>query len=427
MLFHQIAYLHIAKITEKNGNLVSSNKSIQIIIKHRKSGLIMRKKYLKLFAAAVIISSPFIFHSCNEEDDVEKIAIVGIAQDPANFKGEVANGQVVTLDATKVYVLNGAVRVKNGGKLVIPAGTRIVATAGADSYVLVEQGGQIYANGTPASPVTFNASAATPGSWGGVIICGKAPINTGTTGTTEVGNASYGGTAATDNSGSLTYVRIENAGISYATNKNFNGLSLYGIGSDTKVENIAVVNGAEDGIQIYGGTVNVTNIVSVSNADDALVWTDGWVGTASNIYTKRRTSGTGNTGIKGLSNAANTDASPRSNPVIKNVTLIGGTTGESQAIKLSAGTYSSFENVVLSNWTDGLSLESDSTVTHFNGQSKIKDVLFDTNVTNKITAKATDGSNVAIQSSTYNEKADATGAGNQLASPAWAIGWSSLQ
>lgn len=387
----------------------------------------MKKNYLKLFAAAVIISSPFIFQACTEDEDVATIAVVGIAQDPANFKGDVANGQVVTLDATKVYVLNGAVRVKSGGKLVIPAGTRIVATAASDSYIMVEQGAQIYANGTSASPVTFNSSAATAGSWGGIIICGKAPINTGATGTTEVGNASYGGTAATDNSGSLTYVRIENAGINFATGKNFNGLSLYGVGSDTKVENIAVVNGAEDGIQIYGGTVNLSNIVSVSNADDAFVWTDGWIGTASNIYTKRRTSGSGNTGIKGINNAASADASPRSNPIIKNVTLLGGATGESQAITLTAGTYANFENVILSNWTDGFSLESDSTVTYINGQSKIKDVFFDTNVTNKMTAKATDGSDVTIQASTYNEKADATGAGNQLASPAWAIGWSSLQ
>lgn len=387
----------------------------------------MKKNYLKLIIAAVIISSSFIFHSCTEDDDVATIAVVGIAQDPANFKGDITSGQVVTLDATKVYVLKGAVKVKDGGKLVIPAGTRIVATAAAESYILVEQGGQIYANGTSASPVTFNSSAATAGSWGGIIICGKAPINTGTTGSTEIGNASYGGTAATDNSGSLTYVRIENAGINFATGKNFNGLSFYGVGSDTKVENIAVVNGAEDGIQIYGGTVNLSNIVSVSNADDAFVWTDGWIGTASNIYTKRRTSGTGNTGIKGINNAANADASPRSNPIIKNVTLIGGTTGESQAIRLYSGTYASFENVVVSNWTDGFSLESDSTVTYINGQSKIKDVFFDTNVTNKMTAKATDGSNVTIQSSTYNEKSDATGAGNQLANPAWAIGWSSLQ
>lgn len=387
----------------------------------------MRKNYLKLFIAAAVISFSSIIYSCSEDEDTATIEVVGIAQDPANFKGEVTDGQVVTLDATKVYVLNGAVRVKSGGKLVIPAGTRIVATAGAESYVVIEQGGQIFANGTPASPVTFNSSAAAAGTWGGVMICGRAPINTGATATSEVGNASYGGTAATDNSGSLTYVRIENAGISYATDKNFNGLSLYGVGSDTKVENIAVVNGAEDGIQMYGGTVNISNIVSISNADDAFVWTDGWIGTATNLYTKRRTSGTGNTGIKGLNNATNADASPRSNPIIKNVTILGGTSGESQAIRLYSGTYANFDNVVLSNWTDGFSLENNSTVTYINGQSKIQNVFFDTNVTNKMTAKATDGSTVTILPSTYTEKSDATGAGNKLASPAWAIGWSTLQ
>lgn len=387
----------------------------------------MRKNYLKLFIAAAVISFSSIIHSCSEDEDTATIEVVGIAQDPANFKGEVTDGQVVTLDATKVYVLNGAVRVKSGGKLVIPAGTRIVATAGAESYVVIEQGGQIFANGTPASPVTFNSSAAAAGTWGGVMICGRAPINTGATATSEVGNASYGGTAATDNSGSLTYVRIENAGISYATDKNFNGLSLYGVGSDTKVENIAVVNGAEDGIQMYGGTVNISNIVSISNADDAFVWTDGWIGTATNLYTKRRTSGTGNTGIKGLNNATNADASPRSNPIIKNVTILGGTSGESQAIRLYSGTYANFDNVVLSNWTDGFSLENNSTVTYINGQSKIQNVFFDTNVTNKMTAKATDGSTVTILPSTYTEKSDATGAGNKLASPAWATGWSTLQ
>lgn len=388
----------------------------------------MKKNYLKLFIAAAVISfSSVLIHSCSEDEETATIEVVGIAQDPANFKGEVTDGQVVTLDPTKVYVLNGAVRIKSGGKLVIPAGTRIVATAGAESYIIVEQGGQIYANGTPASPVTFNSSAATAGTWGGVMICGKAPINTGTTAATEAGNASYGGTVATDNSGSLTYVRIENAGITFAADKRFNGLSLYGVGSDTKVENIALVNGAEDGIQLYGGTVNLSNIVSISNEDDAFVWTDGWIGTATNIYTKRRTSGTGNTGIKGINNTLNADASPRSNPTIKNVTLLGGTTGESQAVRLYSGTYANFENVILSNWTDGFSIESDPTVTFINGQSKIKDVFFDTNVTNKMTATATDGSIITILPSSYSEKSDATGAGNKLASPAWAIGWSTLQ
>lgn len=383
----------------------------------------MKKNHFKIIFAAIIIGTSLVINSCSKDDDeIGTIAVVGIAQDPSNFKGEVTNGQIVTLDATKVYVLNGSVRVKDGGKLVIPAGTRIVATAGAQSYILVEQGGQIYANGTINSPVSFTSSAATTGTWGGLVICGKAPINTGTTSSSEIGNAMYGGTSTTDNSGSLTYVKIENAGIDFATGIKFNGLSLFGIGSDTKVENIALINGAEDGIQIYGGTVNVSNIVSVGNENDAFVWTNGWKGTGTNIFTKRKASGTGNAGIKGINNAANSAATPISEPVIKNVTVLGGTTGQSNAIRLESGSYASFENIVISNWTNGFSLDSNSTITYINGQSKIKDVFFDTNVTNKAVATGT-----TIAADTYTEKADAAGAGSATASPAWTTGWSTLQ
>lgn len=387
----------------------------------------MKKNCLSIFAAVLIFGSAFVINSCSKEDDeIATTAVVGIAQDPNNFKGDVNSGQVVTLDPTKVYVLNGTVKVKDGGKLVIPAGTRIVATAGASSYVLVEQGGQIYANGTPASPVSFTSSAATPGTWGGIIICGKAPINTGTTGTSEVGTAIYGGTSAADNSGSLTYVRIENAGINFSTTVKFNGLSLFGVGSGTKVENIALISGAEDGIQLYGGSVNVTNIVSVGNDDDAFVWTDGWIGTANSVFTQRKTNGTGNTGIKGINNASNSSATPVSSPTLKNITLLGGTSGESNAISLSSGTYASFDNVVVSNWAKGFNITGDATVTYLNGQSKITNVFFDTNVTSKIMATSTAGATVTLLSNTYTEKSDATGAGNKMGNPAWAIGWSGL-
>jgi hypothetical protein len=383
----------------------------------------MKKNHLKLIIAAFAIGTLFTVYSCSKDDDeIATIIPVGIAQDPNNFKGDVTNGQVVTLDATKVYVLNGSIRVKDGGKLVIPAGTRIVATAGAASYIIVEQGGQLYANGTAASPVLFTSSETTGGSWGGIVICGKAPINTGTTSSSEIGNTTYGGTSETDNSGSLTYVRIEYAGADFATNKQFNGLSLFGIGNGTKVENIALRNGAEDGIQIYGGTVNVSNIVSIGNENDAFVWTDGWVGNGTNIYTQRRTNGTGNIGINGINNATNPDASPRSNPTIKNITLLGRTSGTSDAINLASGTYATFENVVLSNWTTGFNLDSSSTITYFNGESKIADVFFDTNVTTPITATGT-----TIADDTYTEKTDATGAGNVAATPAWATVWSGLQ
>lgn len=386
---------------------------------------IMKKNHLKIIAA-LIISSSLAIYSCNNDDDnIATIAPVGIAQDPDNFKGDITSGQIVTLNPIRTYVLTGTINIKDGGKLVIPAGTRIVATAGASSYILVEQGGQIYANGTNASPVLFTSSTKMPGSWGGLVICGKAPVNTGAPNASELGNSPYGGTADTDNSGSLNYVKIEYAGADY-NGKKFNGLSLFGIGNGTKVENIATLNGADDGIEIYGGTVAVSNIVSVGNADDAFSYTDGWVGSATNVYTKRKADGTGNTGIKGINNANSHDASPRSNPTIKNATFIGGSTGESSGMKLKQGTFATIDNVVASDWSTGIDIENDASVTYFNGTKKITDVLFD-NTTTKVSLKSTAGADVPIIDTTFTEKTDATGAGNGILTPAWATGWSGLQ
>ncbi len=388
----------------------------------------MKKSYLKLIAAAFIISTTTVaFVSCsNDDDEIPVVTPTGIASNPNDFKGEVKSGETVTLDATKIYKITGAVIVRDGGKLVIPAGTKLEASGGTSAFVVVEQGGQLFANGTATAPVVFTSPAATPGSWGGVVICGRAPINKGTTATSEVGNATYGGTVANDNSGSMTYVRIEYAGAIFTGEKEFNGLSLFGVGNATKIDNISLVNGSDDGIEFFGGTVNVSNIVSIYNEDDAFDWTEGWNGTATNIYTKRRANGVGNRGIEADNNSNNRDASPRSNPTIKNATFIGSTSGESDGMKLREGTYASIDNVVLSNWTTGINVEHDQSVAYFNGANKVTKVKFE-NVATKASVKATSGSPAAtLLPNTYTEDDSATGAGNGTAAPTWASGWAGL-
>ncbi len=388
----------------------------------------MKKSYLKLIAAAFIISTTTVtFVSCsNDDDEIPVVSPTGIASNPNDFKGEVKSGETVTLDAAKIYKITGSVIVRDGGKLVIPAGTKLEASGGTSSFVVVEQGGQIFANGTASAPVVFTSPAATPGSWGGVVLCGRAPINKGTTATSEVGNATYGGTIANDNSGSLTYVRIEYAGAIFTGEKEFNGLSLFGVGNGTKIDNVSMVNGSDDGIEFFGGTVNVSNIVSIYNEDDALDWTEGWNGTATNIYSKRRANGVGNRGIEADNNANNRDANPRSNPTIKNATFIGSTSGEADGMKLREGTYATIDNVVLSNWTTGINVEHDQSVAFFNGANKITNVKFD-NITTKASVKATSGSPAAtLLDKTYTENANATGAGNGTSTPTWAGGWAGL-
>lgn len=393
----------------------------------------MKKNTLKLLAAAFIMSTTaVVFHSCSDNDDDEELIInpgtgTGIASDPSNFKGEIKSGENVTLDATKLYKLTGSVIVRGGGTLTIPAGTRIEANGGTSAYIVVEQNAKIFANGTATNPVVFTSPNTTPGSWGGLVICGKAPINRGTTATSEVGESIYGGTVANDNSGSLKFVRIEYAGAIFTGTKEFNGLSLFGVGNGTVIDNVSLVNGSDDGIEFFGGTVNVSNIVSIYNEDDAFDWTEGWNGTATNIYTKRRANGVGNRGIEADNNADNKDANPRSNPTIKNATFIGGMQYESDGMKLREGTYATIDNVVLSNWTTGINVEHDQSVTYFNGQSKITRVKFD-NVTTKASVKATTGSAAAtLLPNTYTEDANATGAGNGTNAPTWAAGWAGIQ
>ncbi|WP_144282157.1 hypothetical protein [Chryseobacterium echinoideorum] len=385
----------------------------------------MKKNLLTIILLSFTLS--ISIHSCSKDEETfASIVPVGIALDPNNFKGEVKNGETVTLDAMINYKLSGSVVIKSGGILVIPAGTIITATEGTSSYVLVEQGGKIYLNGTSVSPVVFTSENPDSENWGGVIICGKAPVNNGISGITEIGNAAYGGTDSDDNSGSLNYVRIEYAGAEFTSGKRFNGLSLYGVGNETKIENIATVNNDEDGMEIYGGTVNISNIVSIGNTNNAISFRDGWIGTATNIYTKRKTDGSGNLGLKGINNDLNDNALPQSNPTIKNATFIGANAGDSVAVKLQKGAAASLDNIILSEWKKGIMIESDQSVTYFNGKKKINNILFD-NVATEALLMSSGGTAVAIADSTYIKKADASGAGNGVLTPVWAIGWSGLQ
>ena len=163
----------------------------------------------------------------------------------------------------------------------------------------------------------------------------------------------------------------------------------------------------------------------VGNEDDAFDWTEGYKGTATNIYAKRRANGIGNRGIEADNSSNNHDADPRSNPTIKNATFIGAAGGESDGIKLRVGTYATIDNVVLSNWATGLNFEHDATVSYFNGTGKITNVKFD-NITKESSAKSSAGASVPVLPNTYTVSATANGAGNGTAAPAWAATWGGL-
>ena len=152
--------------------------------------------------------------------------------------------------------------VKSGAKLTIPAGTIIISETGTDKYLAVEKGGQIDIQGTASLPVIMRSTSGNPGDWGGLLLCGNAPTTEGIDVTAEVGGLIYGGTDANDSSGNIDYLIIQGAGAQINADSQYNGLTLYAVGAGTSIDNVAVLDGADDGVEFFGGTVNVTNFYS---------------------------------------------------------------------------------------------------------------------------------------------------------------------
>lgn len=390
----------------------------------------------KLISSALVLctlslTTVTVFNSCSSDDDTTitpNPSNVNI--DVNNFKIALNSGDKLVLDATKTYTMTGPVIVNNGAELTIPAGTKINCTGGTSTYVAVAQGGKIFINGTAANPVIFSSTTAKKSDWGGIVICGRAPINAGASATSEVASLTYGGTVADDNSGSITYTQIRYAGARFSDTKEYNGLSLFGVGSGTKIDGVSVIDGADDGIEFFGGTVNVSNIISVNNDDDAFDWTEGWNGTATNIYAKRTSATVGNRGIEADNNSKNRSATPLSNPTIKNATFIGYTTSDTEGAGTNIfreGTSATLDNIVFSGWATAITIQHDESVALLNGKGKFTNIKFDNVGAKAVTIASASGSTAQpAADGTYTENANATGAGSGTAIPSWASGWAGL-
>lgn len=379
--------------------------------------------------ALAFLSVGLFTTSCSSDDDKNGGTPSTFVLNRDDFKGDINDGTVTLESGT--YNLTGRLLVKDGAKLVVKAGVTIEASSSATDgiirYIAVAQGGQIDVQGTASDPVVMTSVNKTPGAWGGLVLCGKAPINKGTPAQAEVSDLAYGGNDASDSSGSIRYLRIEYSGYAYNSEKEFNGLSMFGVGNGTTLEYIQVHEGSDDGFEWFGGTVNAKYLV-VTNfdeevADDLFDWTEGWSGTGENWYGIRKNAS--NRGIEADNNSNNHLATPISNPTIKNLTLIGNGVdggGENHAMKLRVGTKAQFDNVVLKDWGTGFDIQHDESVGYVtDGQLKATNVKFE-NIGTLTKGTNTAGTAVDV-SGVYTENTNATGAGNGSAKPTWANGW----
>jgi len=213
----------------------------------------------------------------------------------------------------ETYELAGRIVVQSGVTLTIERGVVVKARGGDDinaSVLLVARGAKLNAEGTARLPIIFtsvadeitpamvaNGQYASPntlptqtGLWGGVIILGSAPISAsdddgnqltelsieGIPATDPAGK--YGGNNPDDSSGTISYISIRHGGISIGAGNEINGLTLGGVGSGTRISNVEVVANADDGIEWFGGTVDVSNVLVWNVGDDALDTDQGWNG-----------------------------------------------------------------------------------------------------------------------------------------------------
>ncbi|MEZ4854622.1 hypothetical protein [Flavobacterium sp.] len=305
------------------------------------------------------------FVACSS-DDISKSpspsggdGVITSLTDP-DFNASALKGNIegnITLVAG-TYILDGALVVKNGYTLTIEPGAIIKARpGGTDVYVAVEQGAKIDAEGTATNPILFTSNSGNPrsGDWGGVLLMGYAPISGGGTAITEVVDYVYGGTNNADNSGILSYVIIEYTGARINGEKEFNGLTLYGVGNATTINNIASLYGDDDAIEFFGGTVNVTNLLVVNAKDDMIDWTQGYMGTIDNAYAIREEGFNDVTSDpRGIEADGNLDGnaptqSGQSNATVTNLTIVSNSIVElSDIIKIRRGSGAIITNAFVS-------------------------------------------------------------------------------
>lgn len=255
----------------------------------------------------------------SEGSSDEATAVINIAEDP----NTIILRENITEDATwtsdKTYVLGGRITVEAGATLTIQPGTVIKGEAGTGANataLLIARDAILLAEGTADAPIIFTSVAdeitpervasgdfASPnldpdinGLWGGVIVLGNATISASNDDDNDVSevqiegipatdtNGLYGGSDDSDNSGVISHISIRHGGSNIGAGNEINGLTLGGVGSGTTINNVEVVANQDDGIEWFGGTVSVNDVVVWNAGDDAIDTDQSWGGTLDNFF-----------------------------------------------------------------------------------------------------------------------------------------------
>lgn len=292
-----------------------------------------------------------------EADGEKEIVIVN---QPVIPSGPTANtitlsGRITkdtTLYAKDYNYLQGIVYITKGVTLTVEAGAKVMGKySGSDvSALIISRGAKIVAKGTADKPIIFTSASANPqsGDWGGIVLCGTAPINTSFTvsgaavqglyqveggvdnangdGLAGSGDAAFPTANPADNSGILSYVRIEFAGYAYQPDKEINSLTMAAVGSGTQIDHVEAAFGKDDSFEWFGGTVNCKYLIAYKGQDDDFDTDNGYSGYVQFGIAVRDSviaDISKSEAFESDNNATGTAASPKTTAVFSNMTVIG--------------------------------------------------------------------------------------------------------
>jgi hypothetical protein len=334
--------------------------------------------------------------------------VPGIGGGPSGtttISGSITNDTTWTNNT--VVRLDGIVRVTGGATLTIQPGSRIegmkISTSGSPSALYIERDGRIEAVGLPQQPIVFTCDATpkTKGCWGGVVIAGSAHINGGqgtaanTSSTSPVipGRAAtggcleqdyegsgpnpitllrFGGCNDADSSGVVKFARFEYGGFVFASNKELNNFTIGGVGSKTVIDFVQTHAGSDDGLEVFGGSVNIRHLISTANSDDSFDYSQGWSGNAQFVIIQEDSLDSDKgLEIDNVEPPVPLGTTPITTGPVFNVTMVGtkfpnSTSGNpannvNDAINLRRGAHTPFFNMVMMGYPTLMDVDDDAT------------------------------------------------------------------
>jgi hypothetical protein len=341
------------------------------------------KKSLFLFSALATLA----WTGCRKIESDGEIQVV-VVNGGGSSQGETITlqGRIskdTLLKKQNTYILKGLVYMVNNATMTIEPGTVIKGSySGADvASLIITRGAKIQANGTATEPIVFTSASPNPqsGDWGGIVICGKAPVNTsfnGAANTFQVeggidnanGDGIAGGTDPADNSGTLKYVRIEYAGYAFQPDKEINSLTMAAVGSGTTIENVQVSYAKDDAFEWFGGTVNCKYLIAYKTLDDDFDTDNGFSGKIQFglvIRDSLLADISRSEAFESDNNSGGTAATPKTSPIFSNITAIGpratltniGNTLFRGGAHIRRNTALSLFNSIIMGWPIGLELD----------------------------------------------------------------------